>query len=366
MNKRYVVNFLTIVELFLITSIAVLFYLSQPLYSTKVIFIPKGSTNSIISYLAKSGYELNIIDSTVVRFFGYPQSGWIDLQKEKMSKGDFLYKLTKSKAALKTITLIPGETNYFFLNQLSTSLNLSRDELQKSYDKYAYKTDGNILAETYHLPLGMDEEHLMFYLINYTDKKYQEFSKKIFGQYDKRKWYYYITVASIIQKEAASTEEMPVVSSVIYNRLKKKMKLQMDGTLNYGEFSHIRVTSKKIKEDETSFNTYKNVGLPKNPVCAVSLNAIKHAIFPAKTDYLYFVKDNVTKEHIFSNNYKTHLINIANNRKKNKLKITEKITKTQTTKVIKKPLVTLEKPIFPSEKNQSKSKSVKSLWQNIK
>lgn len=332
------------------------------MYSTKVIFIPKGSTSSIISYLDKSGYELNTIDSMVVRFFGYPQSGWIDLKEEEMSKGDFLYKLTKSKAALKTVTLIPGETSYFFLNQLASKLNLSRVQLQKAYDKYSYKKDGNILAETYHLPLGMDEEHLMFYLTNYTNKKYKEFSQKIFGEYNKRKWYYYITVASVIQKEAANSKEMPLVSSVIYNRLKKGMKLQMDGTLNYGEYSHTKVTREKIKTDKSSYNTYKNKGLPNNPVCAVSLNSIKHAIFPAKSNYLYFVKDNVTKEHIFSTNYKAHLKNIKSNRKKSKSKPKRK---TVNTKKAKKPTTSVEKAVFPKSTSTKKVKSVKSLWNNV-
>jgi len=345
-----------------VASIAVLFYLSQPLYSTKVIFIPKGSTESIISYLNKTGYEMNTLDLLVVRSFGYPQSGWIDLKKEKMTKGDFLHKLTISKAALKTITLIPGETSYFFLNQLSKKLNLSRERLQESYDKYAYKLDGNILAETYKLPLGMDEEHLIFYLVNYTNKKYKEFSTKIFGTYNKKKWYYYITVASIIQKEAANNKEMPLVSSVIHNRLKKGMRLQMDGTLNYGEFSHTRVTSKKIKTDLSSFNTYKNKGLPKSPICAVSLNAIKHAIFPAKTDYLYFVKDNVTKSHVFSNNYKSHINNIRANKKRKKPSITKKNVKKVKTK---KRLTTQEKAVFAPITKKKTVKSVKSLWNNV-
>lgn len=348
--------------MFLVAGIAILFYLSQPLYSTKVIFIPKGSTSSIISYLDKSGYELNAIDGAVVRFFGYPQSGWIDLKEEEMSKGDFLYKLTKSKAALKTITLIPGETSHFFLNQLSTKLNLSRSKLQKEYNKYAYRKDGNILAETYHLPLGMDEEHLMFYLVNYTKKKYKEFSKKIFGVYNKKKWYYYITIASVIQKEAANSKEMPVVSSVIYNRLKKGMKLQMDGTLNYGEYSHTKITRKRIKTDESSYNTYLNKGLPINPVCAVSLNAIKHAIFPVKSDYLYFVKDTVTKEHIFSTNYKAHLKNIKSNRIKSRKKSKKKAT---AQKKPKHSTSSIEKPIFPKTSNKKEIKSVKSLWKNV-
>ena len=96
---------------------------------------------------------------------------------------DFLYKLTTSKAALKTITLIPGETAYVFLNQLANKFNLSRSKLQKVYNKYAYKLDGNILANTYSLPIGMKEDHLLFYLFSQSNKKYEEFSKKIFVNY---------------------------------------------------------------------------------------------------------------------------------------------------------------------------------------
>ena len=75
---------------------------------------------------------------------------------------------------------------------------------------------------------------------------------------------------------------MPIIASVVHNRLKKNMALQMDGTLNYGKYSNSVVTTDRIRNDETSYNTYKNKGLPKDPVCAVSLDAIKAAIFPVK------------------------------------------------------------------------------------
>ena len=261
---------------------------------------------------------MNFLDLLILRLIGYPQSGWIDLKQTKMTKLDFLYRLTTSKAALKNITLIPGETYYFFLNQLSSQLNLSRKNLRLYYNTFAYKKDGNILADTYKLPIGMDEKELILYLFKYSDKKYKEFSTKIFGMYNKEKWYYYIIIASIIQKEAASNKEMPLISSVIYNRLERRLPLQMDGTLNYGKYSHTKITAKKIKTDTTTYNTYKHIGLPVHPISAVSLNTIKHAIFPEKTHYLYFVKDTLTNQHIFSQTYKEHRENIKNNIRKNK------------------------------------------------
>jgi UPF0755 protein len=137
----------------------------------------------------------------------------------------------------------------------------------------------------------------------------ESLSKKIFGVYNEEKWFRYVTIASIIQKESANNEEMPIVSSVIYNRLKKGMKLQMDGTLNYGKYSHIRITAKRIREDNSTYNTYIHSGIPAAPVCNVSREAIMAAIFPAKTDYLYFMKSK-KGTHDFACNYSTHLRNI--------------------------------------------------------
>ncbi|RXJ87037.1 endolytic transglycosylase MltG [Arcobacter sp. CECT 8985] len=363
--------FFNITEFILVFSIVILYYITIPLSTTNVIFIPKGSTNSIITYLNKSDYELGIIDKIYLKFLGYPQSGWIDIKSNYLTKADFLYKLTTSKAALKNITLIPGETSYIFLNQIAKKMNLSRKELQKIYDEYAYKEDGNILADTYALPYGMKEYHLLFYLFSNTNKQYEDISKKIFGTYNRKRWYYYITLASVIQKEAANESEMSYVSSVIHNRLKKGMKLQMDGTLNYGQYSHVKVTAQRIREDNSSYNTYKKTGLPSSPVCAVSIDAIKAAIFPAKTDYLYFVKNEKTGLHDFSNSYKKHLNNIRKNRiiKRNLNKIRRKKTQENTKETTKKTTPTAHKKevsVFPKKSATKKSTSIKSLWDNVK
>lgn len=302
-----------IIDFILVGLIVVLFYVTMPVTSTKVLFIPKGSTANIISYLNKSGYEMNTLDTVIVRSMGFIQSGWIDIEQNKLTKMDFINKLITSKAALKEIALIPGETYYVFLKKLALEFNLSEEVLFSLYDKYKHKADGNILADTYALPLGMKEDYMLFYLFSQTNKKYEEFSKKIFGVYDKKKWYTYLSLASVIQKEAATTNEMPIVSSVIYNRLKKGMRLQMDGTLNYGEYSNTVITAERINSDESSYNTYKNFGLPNDPVCAVSLDAIKAAIFPVKSNYLYFVRDNRTGLHKFAATYEEHQANIKAN-----------------------------------------------------
>ena len=93
-----------IIEMFLVICIIILFYVTIPMSSTKVIFIPKGSTNNTVSYLNTKGFELNIIDKILLRSIGFIQSGWIDVNENTLTKMDFLYKLTTSKAALKNIT----------------------------------------------------------------------------------------------------------------------------------------------------------------------------------------------------------------------------------------------------------------------
>lgn len=336
--------------------------MSIPLHSTKVIYIPKGSTSGIISYLNKSGYELNVLDKTIIRFLGYPQQGWIDLKSHTMTKGDFLYKLVTSKAALQTVTLIPGETSYFFIKDVAKTFGLSEKLLREAYNKYAFKNDGNILAESYHLPIGMSEENLIYYLINYTNNQYERISQKIFGEYNKEQWFYYIAIASVIQKEAANVEEMPYVSSVVHNRLKRGMPLQMDGTLNYGRFSHDRITARRLKEDKSSYNTYINKGVPKHPVSAVSLDAIKAAIFPAKSNYLYFVRDKTTGKHTFSATYKQHVNSV--NKNITYIRSTPKVKAEPKKEELKQPK-TQESSIFEQVKKEQAPSTIKNLWKSV-
>jgi UPF0755 protein len=238
-----------------------------------------------------------------------PQQGWIYIGQEKLTHGDFLYKLVTAKAAMKDFTLIPGETTYFFLKDLSEQMGLERSKLIYYSEQFSKVKEGAYVPDTYKIPMGISEKEAILLLLNRSQKTMQQWSEKIFGTYNEKKWQQYIIKASVIQKEAASIDDMPYVSSVIQNRLKLGMKLQMDGTLNYAAYSHERVSAERIRSDESSYNTYKYEGLPQDAVCNVGFDAIKAAIFPAKTSYLYFVR---TKkgEHTYSKNYAAHIKNI--------------------------------------------------------
>ncbi|BCX79535.1 aminodeoxychorismate lyase [Campylobacter sp. 19-13652] len=272
----------------------------------------------IIAYLSNHQINLSLIDKYSLRILGRPQSGWIGLRGYgelkngliNLTHGDFLYALTKAKAALVNVTLIPGETRVMFFKELSKSLNLNESRLNSEYEALAPMADGFIVPETYSVPKGIGERGVVAYLLRNSARYHEALAKRAFGKYDKKQWARVLTVASIVQKEAANEAEMPLVASVIYNRLKLGMPLQMDGTLNYGAYSHQKITPERIRNDRSAFNTYINKGLVPYPVCAVSTSAIRAAVSPAKSEFLYFVLDRKTGAHKFSKSLNEHNRNI--------------------------------------------------------
>ncbi len=258
------------------------------------------------------------MDSYILRFIGKPQHGWIDLQKEEMSRFDFLYRLTRSKAPLVSLKLIPGETTYNILEKISKQFHTPFKVLLYEYNHYAPYPDGVFIPDTYYLPKGMEGEKVVIELLRYSLAKHAMLANKFFGHYNRKIWFEKIvTIASIVQKEAADAKEMPLIAAVIYNRLKKGMPLQMDGALNYGKYSHTKVTKKRILSDDSPFNTYRHKGLPPYPVCIVSMDALKAALKPAKVSYLYFVKGSRGR-HLFSRSYQQHLRYLKDVKKRNR------------------------------------------------
>ena len=115
-----------------------------------------------------------------------------------------------------------------------------------------------------------------------------------------------ITLASIIEKETGAPRERPMIASVFYNRLRKKMRLQSDATTIYGMWS--RYTGKIHSEDHfevNPYNTYAIPALPVGPIANPGREAIEAALFPATTDYLFFVSHN-DGTHEFTRTFEDH------------------------------------------------------------
>jgi UPF0755 protein len=122
-----------------------------------------------------------------------------------------------------------------------------------------------------------------------------------------------VTLASIVEKESGLPSEGPEIASVYLNRLKRGMRLQADPTVIYALRRDKKWTGTLYRSDyayDSPYNTYVYAGLPPGPICNPGLNALKSALAPARTDYLYFVADS-SRGHRFSRTFEEHLAAIA-------------------------------------------------------
>jgi peptidoglycan lytic transglycosylase G len=122
-----------------------------------------------------------------------------------------------------------------------------------------------------------------------------------------------VTLASIVEKESALEQEGPVIASVYLNRLKRGMHLQADPTVIYALKRDGHWTGVLHRSDygyDSPYNSYLYGGLPPGPICSPGLKALKAALNPARTDFLYFVADD-SGGHTFSRTFEEHLQAIA-------------------------------------------------------
>ncbi|MBO8187891.1 endolytic transglycosylase MltG [Streptomyces spirodelae] len=114
-----------------------------------------------------------------------------------------------------------------------------------------------------------------------------------------------LVVASVIQAEANTPQDMAKVSRVIQNRLKRDMPLQMDSTINYALNRSTLNTSHADTRLDSPYNTYRHKGLPPSPIGNPGPDAIKAAQRPTPGDWLYFVtvKPGDTR---FTDDYEQH------------------------------------------------------------
>ncbi|MEP6471206.1 MAG: endolytic transglycosylase MltG [Acidobacteriota bacterium] len=123
-----------------------------------------------------------------------------------------------------------------------------------------------------------------------------------------------VTLASIVERESGVKSEGPLIAGVYLNRLRRGMRLQADPTVIYALKRDGRwkgVLHRSDYDYESPYNTYMHEGLPPGPIANPGMDALRAAVSPARTDYLYFVANPATAGHQFSSTFDEHLAAIA-------------------------------------------------------
>ena len=163
------------------------------------------------------------------------------------------------------------------------------------------RLEGFLFPETYEIFANADEHDVI-------DKMLYQFDKVFTDEYYARAEELgmsvrdVITLASIIEREARVPEDRPIIASVFYNRIKIDMPLQSCATVQYILGEQKAVLSIKDTKIESPYNTYLHAGLPPGPIASPGADSIKAALYPAETDYLYFLAKG-DGSHAFSSTY---------------------------------------------------------------
>jgi len=168
----------------------------------------------------------------------------------------------------------------------------------------AASLEGYLYPETYSVTSDTSAEQLVRMMVGQLE---QHLSKELLAtaQQHGLSRHQLLTLASIIQKEAGNTAEMPLISAVFHNRLDKRIPLQADPTVIYGLESFDGNLTRAHLKALTPYNTYRIYGLPPGPIASPGLTALQAAAHPADSKALYFVARG-DGTHVFSNTLQEH------------------------------------------------------------
>lgn len=184
-----------------------------------------------------------------------------------------------------------------------------------------YPLEGYLFPDTYEMKSGSTETDVINRLLSELDRKLDQLPEDWQTTLQERGLtvHQLLTIASLVEREVVVDEERAIVSSVIHNRLKIKMPLQIDATIQYLlDKQKERLLEEDLKVD-SPYNTYLHAGLPPGPIASPSLKSIEAALYPDETDYLYYVtKKDGSNTHLFAVTYSQHQKNIRLSEKNTK------------------------------------------------
>lgn len=214
------------------------------------------------------------------------------------------------------VTIPEGYTMEQIFHKLEDENVCSYDDLMDAAANYSYnysfidqsmqgdakRLEGFLFPDTYEFYQGMQASSAINkFLENFHDRLTAEMLEKA----DERgmTMQEVVTVASMIEKEAANDDVRAMIAAVIYNRIEAGMPLQIDSTIMYVLPEHKDVLTVEDTKIDSPYNTYQNKGLPPTPIANPGLASIKATLSPASTQALYYALDAESGTHKFFTNY---------------------------------------------------------------
>lgn len=236
------------------------------------------------------------------------------LLSTNLSVSEIAEKLQSNPSGIK-VTLLEGWRR----EQIAEELDKVFGQNEITFDKPKFialtqNLEGKLFPDTYIFSPSVSVESIISTLVNNFEAKIKSLN------IDPKNLDNIIILASLIEREAKTLNDMQLVSGVLVNRLNIGMPLQVDATLQYAKANRICNSIKDCenwwpmprsedKQLDSQYNTYVHSGLPPSPIANPGINAIDSAWNPKSSDYIYYLtdKNGVT---YFSESYEGHLMNI--------------------------------------------------------
>jgi len=218
----------------------------------------------------------------------------------------FVEIISKPSNVINKITVVEGSSKF--------DLDV---ELAKIFHVYSSLDYNSIIADTYFINDKNNFNEFKNKLINFKDSFFSKYrNNPLLSKFTIDE---IIIIGSLIEKEGLDYHDKRLISSVIFNRLKKKMKLQIDATVVYaitsGKYRINRNLNYNDLKIDNPYNTYKINGLPPDAIAYVGTKTIELIMENYKTNYLFYFYNSNENKHIFSENYKDHVNKLNEYRK---------------------------------------------------
>ena len=279
----------------------------------RIIEIEKGTSINEISSLIL--YDKSFFDKKLFKIYLQIYDLFID----NINYGEF--KLNKNSSLIDVVEIISKPSNVFYK---FTVIDGWQGYQLENYMKLNFGTPikidyQDILADTYKYKSTDTLDKIIRLMHINKNQLFNNYDGNILlNEYSINE---IITIASLVEREGINENDKRLISSVIFNRLNKNMKLQIDAStifsITRGKFKFTRKLKHNDLRINDIYNTYSIYGLPPNPICYVGRKTIEIVLENYKSEFLYYFFNNELNKHIFSKSYQEHINKLNKYRLKN-------------------------------------------------